>query len=267
MSAHASKLAVYAQPAARHGRGGFLSGSLGTSLLIFGGLGLLLLAVDLPEVVRSPQRVAHRIAFHAPTPAPAPVPDIKPVVAEIVPDTRLAQPIDRPATVPVIETPVVAAPDPEPVPTAPAPRRVYGVRKVMARGLGSGSGAGSVGLVTRRGNVLDGVADTLTATAGDLRGDLAALSTVERAPEPVHQVKPRYSEALIAARAGGVVTAKLLVDAEGSVADVVVLEHIGHDSAQLAADAFRQFRFHPALRHGEAVAVWIVYRMRFEFQK
>ena len=37
----ASKLACYAQPAARHDRGGVLGGSLGASLLFFGGLGLL----------------------------------------------------------------------------------------------------------------------------------------------------------------------------------------------------------------------------------
>ena len=87
------------------------------------------------------------------------------------------------------------------------------------------------------------------------------------APEPVHQVKPRYSAAMLAARASGVVTARLLVDADGAVAEVVVLEDIGHDARTLAAEAFRQFRFRPARRHGESVAVWIVFRMRFEYQE
>ena len=43
---------------------------------------------------------------------------------------------------------------------------VYGVRKVFARGLGSGPGE-SPGLVVKQGNSVDGRADTLTATAAD----------------------------------------------------------------------------------------------------
>ena len=70
MTTHANRLAVYAQPAAGDGRGGFLSRSLGACLLVFGGLGLLLWNVDLPAVVQRPDRVAHRIAFHVPVPVP-----------------------------------------------------------------------------------------------------------------------------------------------------------------------------------------------------
>jgi protein TonB len=268
MGARTAKLAVYARPAARDDRNGFLTGSLGLSLLVLGGIGLLLLAMEIPTVAPAASRVAHRIAFRTPSPvvvpqpAPEPASEPEPAAPEINPATRLDQPIDRPTPTPV---PAVTT-APEPAPAPPAPRRVYGVRKVMARGLGSGGAAGAE-LVVKRGNVLDGVADDLTATEADLQGQLAALSTVERAPEPIHQVKPRYSEQLVTARASGVVTARLLVDGDGSVAAVDVLEDIGHDSAALATRAFKQFRFRPAMRHGEPVAVWIVFRMRFEFQE
>jgi protein TonB len=257
------KLAVYAQPTATCQQDRLLPGILTTSLLVFMGLGALLLTVDLMPMVRQVRQEAHRIAFFAPEPpvaeppAPAPEPVVLPEAAV------LAQAVDVPAPEPV-DPPTVAAPEPA---DEPAPRRVYGVRKVLARGLGQGAGARQSGLVVKRGNVLDGVADTLTATAADLEGELAALSTVERAPEPLHRVKPRYSEALIAARASGVVTARLLVDTDGSVAAVEILEDLGHDSREVAAAAFRQFRFRPALRHGEPVAVWIVHRIRFEFQE
>ncbi len=84
---------------------------------------------------------------------------------------------------------------------------------------------------------------------------------------PEHRVKPRYSEALIAARAGGTVSARVLVDRDGRVAAVRITEDIGHDSAAVAEEALRQFRFRPALRHGQPVAVWIIHRIRFEFQE
>ena len=269
MTAHAHKLAVYAQPAVRDGRGGFLARCLGASLLVFCGLGLLLWTVDLPAVVQRPARIAHRIAFQASAPAPEITAPPEIAVPEITPETVVAQPVERPVLRAVRPEPVVKASEAaaaEAETPEITPRRVYGVRKVMARGLGGG-GTASSGLVVKRGNVLDGVADTLTATAADLQGELAALSTVERAPEPIHQVKPRYSEALTAARASGTVTARLLVDTDGSVADLRVIEDIGHDSATIAAHAFARFRFRPALRHGEPVAVWIVFRMRFEFQE
>ena len=45
-----------------------------------------------------------------------------------------------------------------------------------------------MGIVVKRGNTLDGVADTLTATEADLARPLVALSTVEEPPAPVHRV-------------------------------------------------------------------------------
>jgi protein TonB len=191
-----------------------------------------------------------------PEPEPEPAPRLEP-------ETVLAAPVDRPAPTPRR----VAAPAPTPTAAPDQPvRRVYGVRKVYARGLGAGS-AGGAGLVVKKGNTVDGRADTLTATEADLQGELAALSTVDRAPGPLHRVKPRYSEALVAARASGTVTAYLLVDVDGSVVDVNVTEDIGYDSREVAEAAFRQFRFSPALKGGEPVAVWILHRIRFEFQE
>jgi protein TonB len=187
------------------------------------------------------------------------------------PRTILGAPEDRPAPEP--ETRVVASPEPlaetEPEPVvAPQPpaRRVYGVRKVYARGLGKSGQAGG-GLVARQGNSLGGAPDTLTATAADLQGKLAALSTVDQAPEPVHRVKPDYSTAMRKARTEGVVTAYVLVDTDGTVRDVRVTSDIGQDSAQVASAALSRFRFRPAVRHGQPVAVWILHRIRFEFQE
>jgi TonB family protein len=238
------------------------------SLVVCLGLGVVLQSLNLPARIVSVHEAARHVTFVVPSapetvapvvPEPAPEPE---AAHELTPETVLAQAVDL-AVPETTETPapveeVVA--EPEPV------RRVYGVRRVYAQGLGSGAGGGSA-LVVKRGNTLDGKADTLTATERDLQGSLAPLSTVTQAPKPIERHKPGYSEALREAGARGTVKARLLIDTEGTVRRVEVLSDIGYDSRELAIAAFEKFRFRPALRDDEPVAVWITHKIRFEFQE
>lgn len=240
-----------------------LAGHLAAALC----LGTLLWTADVPaaitQAVGKSRSVTVRLGpeFLTPVPArsePAREPE------EIRPETKLAQPR---ATERVSDEERVA-PQPSETPVTDPPRRVYGVRKVFARGLGAEGGDGS--LVVKRGNTLDGIADTLTAVESDLRPTpegTTSLSTVDRAPDPIHQVKPRYSAALLEHRQSGTVSARLLVQADGSVGRVEILRDIGFDSGEVAAEALRQFRFRPAVRHGQPVAVYITFHIRFEFQE
>ncbi len=236
-------------------------------------LGLVLMVARVPAVsqVTPPGRTQVRLRLD-----PVEVPQeetvtelevIQPEAVEVPrlePQAILSAPIDRPVV--EAEEPAAVAPQtPEPAPAKP-PRRVYGVRKVYAKGLGSGASSAD-GLVTKQGNTLGGQRDTLTVTAADLQGELAALSTIDKAPEPVHRAKPGYSPDMRKARAEGVVSAYLLIDADGSVQDVKITADIGWDSAQVATEALRRFTFRPAIKNGEAVAVWILHRIRFEFQE
>ena len=239
-------------------------------LLLMGIAALAVLTVEPAPPARATDTRAARFTFRPeperpvpPPPAPAP-PAPEPAhepIPELTPKTVLEAAIDRPTEEP--EEVAAVAPDPE---EAPPPRRVYGVRKVYARGLGAGEGGGA-GLVVKRGNTVDGRPDSLTALPEDLEGTLAPLSTVSQAPVPTHRVKPRYSDALRENRATGTVSARLLVDVDGTVRAVEVISDIGFDSRELAVAAFRQFRFQPALRAGEPVAVWILHKIRFEFQE
>lgn len=264
------QLSRFAEPAPQEAARGF-AGLLLTAATVCASVGILLSLVEVPAQVETGGAGAHRVtvefdAVALPQPEPVPEPESEPTptaAPRLDPQTVLAQAVDRPAPEPVTAK---VAPTEAPEPADPQPRRVYGVRKVYARGLGGGAAAGDR-LVVKQGNAADGRADTLTATAADLRGDLAALSTVERAPEPVHRVKPAYSEALAEARARGTVSAYLLVDVDGAVRDVNITEDIGYDSREVAAAAFRKFRFRPAVKDGEPVAVWILHRIRFEFQE
>lgn len=181
----------------------------------------------------------------------------EPVVAAV------AEPADL-VVADAVPMPEPAAAQPEAV-EAPPSRRVYGTRRVLARGLGADAGGGS--LVVRHGNTVDGRPDTLTATAADLREAAASPGAVTSAPVPVHRVKPEYSAMMREHRVSGLVSARLLIDSDGRVARIEIIEDCGFDSRDLATAAFARFRFEPALREGTPVAVWIVHKISFEFQE
>ncbi len=228
------------------------------TVLVIVGLGLLLLTVELPARVidRAGQRNATFLVEELPPPVKKPEP-------ETVEDLTDQPELGHEETAPAIEPEVVEQPEPEP---ETKPRRVYGVRKVFARGLGSGGG-GRAGIVSKRGNTLDKDPDNIEATEADLTGDLAPLSTVSKAPELKSRVRPQYTEEMIENRVSGLVRARLLVDSDGTVKDVQVLEDIKFGSRQAAIDAFLKLRFEPALRDGQPVAVWIIMKYRFSFQE
>jgi len=250
-------LADYARELPRAGRRGEIGflGLLGVCLLLALVLGATLRSVPLPPQLRAaaaiaPARFQVVPAVHLPRkaePEPVAAPRPRPVTPPVLtPRTQLAEP----------------APTPAPTPTAP-PRRVYGVRKIYGRALGDETG-GDV-LVGKAGNSAEGPSDSLQARPEDLVPGAVSLSSVERAPVPVHVERPAYTQAMIDARASGVVNARLLVNAAGEVEQVDVLDDFGFDSARLAAEACRHFRFEPALQGGRPVAVWILYKIRFEF--
>lgn len=248
--------------------------------ILMGGMVLNLMPVRAPEpaappVVRSLTFTLDQVGLPRPEPVPLPEPEPaplpEPVPAEeaprLTPETVLDAPVDTPVEMEAAPAPTGA--DEKENATAPRPvRRVYGVRKIYARGLGTGAAAGTAsGLVTKRGNTLAGPPDSLVATAADLRGRLAPLSSVDSAPQPVDRRLPAYSDAMREAGVSGVVQAWLLVDEEGTVRQVNITEDIGADSRQVAAAALSRFRFRPARRDGAPVAVWILHRIRFQLQQ
>lgn len=236
-------------------------GALGLSLLLALVGGLWLLAVDLPplEFGRPADRRATLLIEEPAPPPPAPV-------VEAPEDLSDRPVLDQEEAAPEVGPPEPAPEAPAPQ-EAPEPRRVYGVRKVYAHGLGSGGAVAGMGIVGKRGNTLDKAPDELEATEADLVGELAPLSTVSSAPVLIGRVRPAYSEEMIANRVSGTVRARLLVDRDGSVKRVEMLEDIGYGTREAATAAFADLRFEPALRDGEPVAVWITMKYRFEFRE
>jgi len=141
-------------------------------------------------------------------------------------------------------------------------RPVYGLRRVFSTGFGAG-GAASDAVIGKVGNTLNKDVDTVTATKQDLKGALVSISTVSTAPRLKHDVKPQFTKEMIAAKLEGVIRAELLVDIDGKVKEIKVLNDLGFGTREKAIEAFLQWEFDPAMRDGKPVATWISYSIRF----
>jgi len=99
-------------------------------------------------------------------------------------------------------------------------------------------------------------------------GDTSALPKfgdyvyVEELPEAITRVPPSYPEAARRAGVTGTVMVQALVARDGSVADARIVKSIPPlDDAALAA--VRQWRFKPAMAHGDPVPVWVGIPVKF----
>ena len=82
-----------------------------------------------------------------------------------------------------------------------------------------------------------------------------------------YQVKPRYPEAARRQGIEGTVLLKMHITEQGRVEEVQVERSAGHQELdQAAMEAVRRWRFEPARRTGEAVAVWVIIPVEFKIQ-
>ncbi len=90
---------------------------------------------------------------------------------------------------------------------------------------------------------------------------------VEKEPQVIHEVKPKYPE--LAQRAGieGRVWVKIWVDRNGKPHQALVLKSDAQIFDQPAIDAAMQYRFTPAIMNKGPVAVWVVIPFTFRLTK
>src|SRR5262245_43164726 len=82
-----------------------------------------------------------------------------------------------------------------------------------------------------------------------------------------YQVKPRYPESARRQGVEGTVLLKMRITEHGRVADIQVERSAGHpDLDQSAMEAVQRWRFEPARRSGEPVAVWVLIPVEFKLQ-
>lgn len=144
----------------------------------------------------------------------------------------------------------------------PPVRRIYGLRKVYSKGIGTG-GAMADAVIGKLGNTIQKEFDTISATQEEIKGEIVSVTTITSAPKFRKVVKPAYTEEMLSANVEGVVKVKVVVDVDGKVKNAQVLNDLGHGAATQALKACLDMEFEPAQRDGSPVAVWIVIPVRF----
>jgi protein TonB len=143
-----------------------------------------------------------------------------------------------------------------------AQRKVYGLRKVYSRGIGSG-GSLSDAVIGKIGNTINKDVDDIVAVKEDVKGVVVSATTVTTAPRFIKRIKPEYTQEMIDNKIEGVINLKVLIDIDGRVKKAIAMNDLGFGSAQRAIDACYQMEFEPARRGDDAVAVWIAIPIRF----
>ena len=191
-----------------------------------------------------------------------PKPDRRPLKLPKPIETPMPKLADKPVETATLETPpppALVAAEPAPVPV-PEPAAAAG-RGPLAPVDAPITTAGD-GLPTQPGP---------PAPARPAPPSVAVLPpdeiTQTAAPRGGYQVKPSYP---MSARRAGIQGSTLLgvfVGADGRVGDVVVKQSAGHpDLDAAAADAVRRWRFEPARRGSEPVAMWVLLPVEFRLR-
>jgi TonB family protein len=87
------------------------------------------------------------------------------------------------------------------------------------------------------------------------------------APRPVFTPEPEFSEKARRAGVGGTVVLNVIVDRAGKVAKVSVDRSVGMGLDEQAVETVKTWRFQPALREGEPVAVEMSIQVSFNLYK
>jgi outer membrane biosynthesis protein TonB len=142
-------------------------------------------------------------------------------------------------------------------------RRVYGLKKVYSSGIGASNDASSA-IIGKQGNTLNTPIDTFQVTGQELKGEMAPVSSVTKLPKLKFHVKPEYTKEMLENRIEGVVRVKVLIDIDGKVKKVVVLDDLGYGSKEKIYEACMKLEFEPAYQDDSPMATWQMIRFRFQ---
>ena len=176
-------------------------------------------------------------------------------------------PIEVPPAPAIVPTPALPAP---PVATAPPAPTITPLAPADPATPSSGSGEASSAMSTPPSAVTPnaaagGAAATPPAPA------VAALprdgSPQRVIPRAVEQYRPAYPASARKARIQGTTLLAVLIADDGRVTEIVVKESAGHpDLDEAAANAVRRWRFTPARRGNDPVAMWVELPVEFRLR-
>jgi TonB family protein len=85
-------------------------------------------------------------------------------------------------------------------------------------------------------------------------------------PKKIFAPQPRYTEDARQGRIQGVVLLEAVIDVDGSVVNVRVLKGLPQGLTESAAETAKSWKFEPATRNGQPVAVYLNLTVRFSLQ-
>ncbi|HEX2959454.1 MAG TPA: energy transducer TonB [Chitinispirillaceae bacterium] len=257
-------LSFYAAGPDRTGKQDFFTPVLIVMLLLAGGTGWYL-KIHNPPPVSIEERISQiQTEF---------IIEEKPVVKEVVKPKPLPlekkvevekpkEPIDlteKPVLNQKLDDIVKPQTDEQPKPV----RRVYGLKKVYSTGFGA-SGNAADAVIGKLGNTLNTEIDTFTATTEELKGQLVSITRVTKQPELKVRAIPEYSKEMLENKVEGIIKAKLLIDIDGKVKKIIVLNDLGFGSKEKVYENSQKLVFVPAMIGEDAVASWVVFTFTFK---
>lgn len=147
-------------------------------------------------------------------------------------------------------------PEPESEPNQPPPSPL--------EGLGTDVGAGGFEIATPELNEkgMGGLEDNLVGDSDDV---VMTDDAVDVAPKPAKRAPLEYPSGARQQGVTGYVVVNLLINANGEVERVKVLESEPGDTfEQVAVESVRKWRFQPAKYEGDKVKVWAKQKIRFD---
>lgn len=251
---------------------GLLFPPLGSSILLHALVlaGIAWLGPVAGAALMPPKLVTVEVVTAEPTPPPTPV---KPVARTIaaVKHALVANHSPKVQPTPVPSEPSPPAPAPAAKPEAPVasvpetaatpnPQPSTGT-EAPAGGDVSLGGSGSPG--ARPGQNLAAVGPGASALGADGTGSLTSFAV----PKGGYQTKPTYPESARRAGIEGTSLLRFEITEGGTVSKITVEKSAGHEELDRAAmAAVKQWRFDPARRGTQAVAVWVTLPVRFELK-
>ena len=200
-----------------------------------------------------------------PTPRPSPPPPrLRPPRVLETPRAREAPPVAKPQEpAPPPPAPVAPTPSIEPAPGASAPEPAPEPRTSEAAAPGPPVTTFSPAAPA------NGAAETVAPPATTTRAAMAAPEGVTQLARPRggYQVRPSYPAAPRRLGIQGTTLLRVHVLADGRIGEVLVEKSGGHpDLDQAATEAVRAWRFDPARRGTEPVAMWVLLPVEFRLR-
>ncbi len=179
-------------------------------------------------------------------------PEIKPPEP---PPPEPPKPAPKPATKPIEEKP----PEPPP-PQFGLDEDDLGEKSDMAVAMGNT-------VNTKADSVIPPPPPEIKPAEDPLKGKLVSVTRVTRMPTVRVATKPDYTPEMRQAGIAGKVKARLLVDSDGQVAKVEILQDIGYGTREASLRALKQVKFEPGTLDGTPVAVWIPFTFSYELHE